>query len=330
MKYQYNGFIAENIAPKNAKGIGVYDSLGSKILSIPLGRLAHLKKQKLFSFGVVSDLHLTAEQTSTSTHFDNALSFFEEQGCEFCCHTGDMTNIGFWYNKEDVEIYLGQFAEYKRICDKHSALPVYGICGNHESYNKAITENLADLEEYTGNPLYFTVKHNNELFVFIGQPSSYQTINEEELSWLIKTLEDNADFRCHIFVHVFPPNDSGSTKNVYTGYFGQYLESVQALLAQYENAILYHGHSHIKFECQEIDKATVYTRKNGYHSVHIPSVAASRDVVLQSDETYKMVTDESCSQGYIVDVYEDCLVYNGFEFTTKKPVPTGVFMLEVR
>jgi predicted phosphodiesterase len=330
MKYQYNGFIKENIAPKNAKQIGVYDKKGNRMLSISLRSLTPVKKEKLFSFGVVSDLHLTAERTVTSTHFDNALTFFEEQGCEFCCHAGDMTNIGFWYNSGDTEMYTGQFAEYKRICDKHPNMPVYGICGNHESYNKAITENLTDLEEYTGKSLYFTVRHNNELFVFIGQPTSYQTINAEELEWLSNILEENADLRCHVFVHVFPPNDSGSTKNVYTGYFGQYLSALQDLLREYDNSILYHGHSHIKFKCQEIDKATVYTNKNGYHSVHIPSVAASRDIVKQDDDTYKMVTDESSSQGYIVDVYDDCLVYNGFEFTTKKPVPTGVFKLDVR
>ena len=330
MRYQYSGLITQNIAPKNTKQIGVYDSRENRILSIPLGRLTPPEKEKLFSFGVVSDLHLTAERTVTSTHFDNALSFFEEQGCEFCCHAGDMTNIGFWYNSGDTEIYLGQFSEYKRICDKHPDLPVYGICGNHENYNRVITDNLTELEEYTGHPLYFTVRHNNELFVFIGQPTSYQTINAEELQWLRGVLEENADLRCHVFVHVFPPSDSGSTKNVYTAEFGQYLSDVQALLNEYENTILYHGHSHIKFKCQEIDKATVYTNKNGYHSVHIPSVAASRDVVLQEDGTYKMVTDESSSQGYVVDVYEDCLVYNGFEFTTKKPVPTGVLKLSVR
>ncbi len=330
MKYKYNGFIVQNIAPKNANKIGVYDSSSNRMFSIPLGRLTPPEKEKLFSFGLISDLHLTAERTTTSTHFDNALSYFEEQDCEFCCHAGDMTNIGFYYNSGDTEMYTGQFAEYKRICDLHPNLPVYGICGNHENYNRVITENLAELEEYTGNPLYFTVRHNNELFVFIGQPTSYQTINAEELEWLRSILEENSSLRCHIFVHVFPPNDSGSTKNVYEGYFGQYLNDVQTLLKQYENTILYHGHSHIKFKCQEMDKATVYTNKNGYHSVHIPSVAASRDVEKQDDGTYKMVTDENSSQGYIVDVYDDFIVFNGVDFNTKKPVPTGVFKLDVR
>lgn len=329
MSYQYNGFIPQNIAPKGATKIGVYNSKGKKIGEVPLGRLAPVNKTKLFSFGLISDIHVSAERTETSTHFDNALTYFEEQGCSFCCHAGDMTNIGFWYNRGDTEIYLGQFAEYKRICDLHPNMPVYGICGNHENYNKVITANLTELEEYTGHGLYFTIKQGNDLFIFIGQPASYETINKEELQWLYETLEANRNIRSHIFVHVFPPNDSGNTKNVYTAYFGQYADNVKSLLNHYKNTILYHGHSHIKFECQELDKTTNYTEKNGFPSVHVPSVGESRNVVLQEDGTYKRVSEGLCSQGYVVDVYDDCVVYNGMDFIGGEPIPTGTLKIDM-
>lgn len=328
MNYQYNGFIPQNIAPKGTKQIGVYDESGKRLCGIPLGSLTPINKNKLYSFGLISDLHVTAEQTATSTHFDNALSYFEQQGCLFCCHAGDMTNIGFWYNSDDTQMYLGQFEEYKRICDLHPNMPVYGICGNHENYNKVITENLSELEAYTGHGLYYTVKHNDELFVFIGQPNSYQTINQEELQWLYETLEENRYIRCHIFVHVFFPNDSGNTKGVYTAYFGSYADNVKSLLNHYKNTILYHGHSHIKFKYQELDKSTNYTDKNGFTSIHIPSVGVSHDVVLNEDGTYKRVPDNSSSMGYVVDVYDDCLVYNGIDFNKNEFVPTGVFKVD--
>jgi predicted phosphodiesterase len=328
MSYKYDGFISQNIAPKGAKNINVYDNNGNKIYTIPLGNLTPVNKTKLFSFGLISDLHLTAERTITSTHFDNALTYFEEQGCSFCCHAGDMTNIGFWYNRGDTEIYLGQFAEYKRICDLHPNLPVYGICGNHENYNAVITENLTELEEYTGHGLYFTVNQGNDLFIFIGQPTSYQAINLEELQWLEGVLEENKNMRCHIFVHVYPPSDSGNTKDCYPASFGSHWDTLKNLLNKYTNTILYHGHSHIKFNCQELDKTTNYTEKNGFSSLHVPSVAASRDVVLQADGTYKRVTDESSSMGYLVDVYDDCIVYNGIEFNSKKPIPTGIIKID--
>lgn len=327
MSYQYNGFIPENIAPSGTKRIGVYNSDGTRLCTIPLGTLTPINKEKLFSFGIISDLHVTAERTLTSTHFDNALTYFEEKGCVFCCHAGDMTNIGFWYNSGDTEMYTGQFAEYKRICDLHSDLPVYGICGNHENYNRVITENLTELQEYTGHSLYYKIRHYDELFIFIGQPNSYQTINEEELQWLSETLEENPNTRCHIFVHVFPPNDSGNPKECYDAYFGKFFDDVKSLLKNYKNTILYHGHSHIKFGYQELDKTTNYTEKNGFSSIHIPSVAHSMDVVKQEDGTYKRVADYSSSMGYVVDVYDDCIVYNGVDFNTKVCVPTGVIKI---
>ena len=37
--YKYNHFIPQNIAPKGAKSIGVYDG-NKKICTIPLGRMA--------------------------------------------------------------------------------------------------------------------------------------------------------------------------------------------------------------------------------------------------------------------------------------------------
>ena len=327
MSYKYTHFIPQNIAPKGAKSIGVYNASGKRIGEIPLGFLSPVSKTKLFSFGLISDLHVTAERTKTSTNLDNALTYFEEQGCAFCCHAGDMTNIGFWYNQGDTEIYLGQFAEYKRICDLHPNLPVYGVCGNHENYNKSITENLSELQTYTGHGLYYTIRQGDDLFIFIGQTSSAYTINQEELQWLYETLEANRAIRSHIFVHVFPPNDSGNTKNCYTAYFGSLYDNVKSLLNHYKNTILYHGHSHIKFQMQEIDETTNYTEKNGFRSVHIPSVGDSRNVVLQADGTYKRVSDGS-SQGYIVDVYDDCIVLNGIDFINNKPVPLGTFKID--
>lgn len=332
MRYVYNGFIPQNIAPKGAKKIGVYNAKGVRVAEIPLGRLAPVTKNKLYSFGLVSDIHVAGTPLTDATpseHFDNALSYFEEQGCLFCCHGGDMTNIGFWLNSTDTTIYTTQFAEYKRICDLHPNLPVYGICGNHENYNKKITTNLTELQTYTGHGLYYTVQQGDDLFIFIGQPASYETINKEELQWLYETLEANRNIRSHIFLHVFPPNDSGNTKNSYaSAVFGGYANIVKNLLNHYKNAILYHGHSHIKFEYQELDETTNFTEKNGYPSVHIPSVSHSMDVVLQSDGSYKRVADYRSSQGYIVDVYEDCIVFNGIEFNGEKVEPLGTLKID--
>lgn len=329
MKYQYKGLIPQNVAPAGAVKIGVYDSRGNQVAEISLGRLQRPGGEKLFSFGLISDIHVNENGTETSTHFDKALTFFEEQGCVFCAHAGDMTNIGFWYNSGDTEIYLGQFAEYKRICDLHPNLPVYGICGNHDNYNKSITGNLTELEEYTGRGLYHTVTQGDDLFIFVGQPAnSNPTMNDEEFAWLHSLLSTNPGRRCHVFTHFYVANDSGSTKNCYTCYFGSHEAEFKSLMASHGRAIHYHGHSHIKLECQELDKSTNYTEKNGFPSVHVPSVGGSRNVVQQSDGSWTRVTEGLCSQGYIVDVYDNYVILNGWDFLGDKPVPLGTYKID--
>ena len=323
----YTGFIPQNIAPKNVKNIIVYEN-GVKKGSIPLGFLERPKGEKLFSIGIISDIHCDGTgATGAGEDFNRALTYFEKQGCVMCCHAGDMTNIGFW--NEDGTQNLTQFAEYKKYRDLHPNLPVYGTCGNHESYAKKITETVDKLQEYAGFDMYYSVRHQNDLFIFICQPASYETINKEQLQWLYETLEVNRNIRCHVFVHVFPPNDSGNTLQCYSASFGQYLTQTQALLRHYKNTILYHGHSHIKFKYQELDENTNYTNKNGYHSIHIPSSSHCMDVALQENGSYKRVVDYTVAQGYVVDFYSDYIIYNGVTFETEEPEPFGTFKIDL-
>ena len=98
------------------------------------------------------------------------------------------------------------------------------------------------------------------------------------------------------------------------------------MLSQYTNVILFHGHSHIKFEYQELDKSANYTDKNGFKSVHIPSLGRPRNIDLTNSETPHV---DSEGQGYIVDVYEDCIVLNGMDLVNFEYIPTGVFKIDI-
>lgn len=89
--------------------------------------------------------------------------------------------------------------------------------------------------------------------------------------------------------------------------------------------ILFHGHSHMKFQCQELDKTTNYAEKNGFKSVHIPSLGVPREV---DTVNKKSVDDRTASQGYIIDVYDDCIVLNGWDFINGEYTPLGVFKID--
>lgn len=206
MAYVYRHFIPQNIAPKGTKSIAVYKD-GVKVTEIPLGRMEPPAAEPLYSFGLLSDIHMTGDSEvgtrekdgngsiTDGFYFRKALGFFKNSGCRFVCISGDLTDVGlFNYTSESTKseyyyYYPDQFEEYKAICDIFAAdLPVYGCCGNHESYVKNIDgvyddkwenpknnngewiakpepwaqiDTIEKLRYYTGTPLYYTISAEN-------------------------------------------------------------------------------------------------------------------------------------------------------------------------
>jgi predicted phosphodiesterase len=349
MAYKYKHFIPQNIAPKGAKEIGVYSASGEKLCIIPLGSMSPITKEKLYSFGIISDLHISHNvyvAWQPIPKFDNALTLFEDKGCAFCIACGDLTNTGFYLRTDEGTAgteYLDerQFAKYMEICDKHT-IPVYELCGNHESYyGIPITNNLNLLETYTGKGvLSYTITQGNDLFILCGQNSGSSVMSADDFQWLGETLEANKNKRCFVFIHSHIDDnieggveDSGNPcyareNSIFgNGYWGATNRTnFINLMKQYPNAILFHGHTHMKFEAQEFDKDANFSEKNGFKSVHVPSSGAPRKL-LSEDGTWEAADTES--QGYIVDVYDDCIVLNGMDLINKKPVPIGVYKIDI-
>lgn len=359
MAYKCTHFIPQNTAPLGTKRIGIYDENGNKLFQISLGGLTPVKKEKLYSFGIVSDTHMGYNKTSgfssytdpndpltvgTSTNDGNgilpngtllrrALEFMTEQGIEFCCNCGDLTNIGFYWARGDTELFPYQFQEYRDICALFPDLPMYNIMGNHESYNANITENLDEMEQYTGSrEIAYYFEKNNDVFIFVGQSSNTTPMTDAHLQWLTDKLTEFKERRCFVFIHSFMRDDSGAPCNArdndtFSMTWGlTKTNNFKKMLASYPNVILFHGHSHMKFESQEFDKNANYTEKNGFKSVHIPSCGDPRTLL---NDTGAWETDQNGSQGYIVDVYDDCIVLNGMDFINEKPVPLGVYKIDI-
>ena len=332
--YKYSHFIPQNTAPSGAKKIGVYDADGKRVCGIPLGRLTPPNGEKLYSFGLLSDIHLypiAAVAWHPEMKFSNALTFFENVGCAFVAVSGDLTQTGLSLDDTTSGLDTRQFAKYKEICDAHT-IPVYAICGNHESITNKdayAMKNQRDLlVEYIGNDLYFTVAQGNDLFIFVGQSDWDEVMSDEEFSWLTEILESNTDKRCFVFIHPYIEEDSGDPldvreNSIFDNWGTVKTKAFMDLMAQHKNTILFHGHSHTVYESQVLDKNANYTDKNAFRSVHVPSLA--RPLIVTSDGTY--YNDDTAGQGYIVDVYEDCIVLNGMDLINEKPVPIGTYRI---
>lgn len=332
MAYKYKHFIPQNTAPSGAQSIGVYNSNGERVCTIPLGRMSPPTATKRYSFGLFSDIHIypiAAVEWTPEVKFDNALTYLENVGCAFCVQCGDFTQTGLFLYGDTTTMDTRQFAKYKEICDKHT-IPVYGICGNHESITGvAITNNLTELKEYTGTDLYYTITQDNDVFIFIGQPSYNKVMGDDALQWLSETLEENRNKRCFVFIHPYIEEDSGDPldfreNSVFDDWGTTKTNSFINLMKQYPNTILFHGHSHTKFECQQYDVNANYTERNGFKSVHVPSLGKPRDVNPTTGETPE---DNYGSQGYVVDVYDGFIVLNGMDLINNEYVPLGVYKI---
>ena len=339
--YKYTHLIKENTAPIGAKSIGIYNENGKRIGSLGLGRLSPSLSNvdKLYSFLTISDDHITKD--TAVTDFQRALTYAENSDCAFTCICGDLTDDG-----SDT-----QLERHKSIVDNYAKTkPVYAMGGNHEAIWGYMT--FDRLTPYTGKPLFYSLGINRngvcvdsdvsktpkaydasvkDVFIMVSHYGKYheksdndagregwfstEFVSVEELQWLYETLEANRNKRCFVFVHVFPYEDGVGDANRYYGGVqwrttdGGIGQALVGLLKHYKNTILFHGHSHLRFSLQEVDKKANYSSEVGYRSVHIPSLSVPRDRI---DGTTQYVYAES--EGYVVDVFENCIILNGRDF----------------
>lgn len=342
--YKYTHLIRENTAPIGAKSIGIYNENGKRVGGFGLGRLSPSlsNADKLYSFLGIADVHITYE--TANTDFQRALTYAENSDCAFTLIDGDLTRNGSDTQMQQYQSIVYNYAKKK---------PVYAMGGNHESiwgymtfdrltpytgkplfYSFGINSdgNCAD-SDVSKTPKAYD-ESVKDVFIMVGYYGKYHSksdntegregwfssefVSVEELQWLYETLEANRNKRCFIFNHAFPYDDYvGDVDHLYGG--GQWRtkdggvgQAFINLLNHYKNTILFHGHSHLRFWLQERGKIANYSSSVGYRSVHIPSLSVPRDPINSTNPNDPYIYAES--EGYIVDVFDNCIILNGRDF----------------
>lgn len=314
----YTELIPENIAPLGARRIGIYDSNGNRVGFVPLGKLTPPNPaQKLYSFGAIADVHIVYD--TAQVDFQRALTYLNNtEDVAFTCICGDLTANGS----------AEQLATYKSYVDTYSPnTPVYAISGNHECTNEPTT--TAKIQPYTGQPLYYSFNHGNDVFIMLGEYrwSNDHLFEDGELQWLYETLEANRNKRCFVFFHVFPWGDCGNANGLYTNnlFSGTPGSVFISLLKHYKNTTLFHGHSHLKYDLQRVDSKANYSNALGFRSVHISSLAVPRGDT-NGDGVYDNIYAES--EGYVVDVYPNGIHLRGRDFVRGVFLPISSYWLD--
>ena len=321
---QYTDFIPENIAPSGVRRIGIYDVNGNRVGQIPLGPLTPpTPRKKLYSFGALSDVHIGYD--TSASDFRAALTYLNKnEDVAFTCICGDLTGDG-----SDA-----QFEQYKSVVDEYSSdVSVYAIAGNHEGMTANVETRIA---AYTGHPLYYSFTRGDDVFIMVGviggdSYSNGVVFTDGELDWLESTLEANKGRRCFVFQHIFAGvrNEPacGNANGLYTNWCwhdSAECTRFENLMKQY-STIWFHGHSHLRYTLQSIADYANYSKEDGYHSIHIPSLAVPRDDA-DGDGAYEQVF--AGSEGYVVDVYPNGIHLRGRDFVKGEYLPIASYWLD--
>lgn len=315
---KYDKFIPENKAPQNDDLIYVYNN-GIKIGKIKVGNMKMPPiGEKLYSFGALSDIHL--QYSTAQEDFQRALTYLNNtEDVEFTCICGDLTDNG----------EIADFQEYVEYVNTYSEdTPVYEVTGNHDVQTTQASFDF--LKPYTGHNLYYSFTQGDDVFIMFGMTAwlgvTGETFSQESLQWLYETLEDNRNKRCIVFQHVLRFDGSGKPYSL--AMTGDLLNCTSgkvfvSLMEHYKNVIWFHGHSHMKYDCQEDCSYANYDNFFGCKSIHIPSLSVPRDYV-NGEYAYMYAK----SEGYVVDVYRNHIVLRGRDFVVEKFLPIATYCLD--
>lgn len=336
----YDDFIKTNVAPYAASQIGVYNSSGERVGSIPLGTFKPAYGERLYRFGIISDVHNETDQADENqSDIRNALTFFnEKEDIEFTCISGDLTQTSYSSGNLTTEMALYQ----ANLAAIGNSTPVYPTTGNHDCPQNSDVDidtfksyaGISDL--FTSDAIYsyeVTKTHTTsggttvtDHFLFLGMKRyefTSSTYLDADITWLGNKLEAYKNDRCFIFTHMFFPDASGNFQSIYPSgnwLSGTQLNNLKTLRGNYPRAIWFSGHSHWKWYLQAAEaQANIWPTSNVGRTtawcVHIPSCASPIDSsVCNSSLSSTRVSMSGQSEGAIVDVYENYVDIRAIEF----------------
>ncbi len=319
--------------------------------TIPADRL--MTKDELYVFGALSDTHQGTRYGSTDipyNHFVNAAKVLYEKGAITVGICGD-----FSYLNVESEYILHANA-IREIYGFAPDMPIFTTTGNHESrdpypFNKEMyLEYTRDLVDYDSD-LYYIFSDGNNLDYVIELPdgsvmiffhqvyyqygsSTSRLVTDAQLDWLGARFEQYKDRTVFFFFHTFMDEQVGDASTPGNEYGLPMISSTveykkfDEYFKKYTNVVYFSGHSHWAFDSQFVDPKpgkTNYDKniddKDGTYAtmVHIPACSTPRTLVGSGDGR---------SEGYIVYVYEDCVVFMGYEFVKDETFAYATYIIE--
>ena len=271
--------------------ISVVNNFEGGASSLPFG-------DKLYSFGVMADIHIeVAGYDSSLDKFNAALSMFESLGAETVCISGDVADTS---NTDEL-------IRYRDAVVAHPNLQIHTCAGNHD---KRVIDEV--WETYVGTERNYVFTKNNDVFIFLSVDNGSSSKYTQAIEWLKNQLLMYKGARIFLFMHFPPSGYSGLLEGQYYG-FDSSEEEDNTLVKMFNNTrhiTVFHGHTHYSFDVQEyFDEMNIFRfNAKDVNLIHVPSSAYTRD---------KNFNSNGKSEGWLVDVYEKGIVLTGCDFETQ-------------
>ncbi|MBQ4626882.1 MAG: metallophosphoesterase [Clostridia bacterium] len=317
--------------------------------------------EEIYRFGALSDLHfnryngsLTGDDATVT--FPNALNFLEKFDVELVGMSGDISADG----ERDA------FEKFNKISSEYD-FPVYTCTGNHDVskyftfenwqelmnagvYGEEKADGVADVAANGMDFVYAPADCNGDVFIFLSQYKwDYGTLEsriltDEQLDWLEAQLEKYSDKTVFLFFHTFLNNpvegeepamgEGNLINNVGRKYDLAFTEGCadevrfEALMKEHKNVVFFNGHSHWRYDMQKLNPQLNIANYGGEYAtmVHISSVSSPRTTKINlndGDEHYMRN-----SEGMLVTVYNDCIVFTGVEFLKGELLSYATYVVE--
>lgn len=317
--------------------------------------------EKTYSFGALSDVHFNRYNGSLSGDdacltFPNALNFIEYFDVELVGISGDISADG----ERDA------FEKFNTITSDYD-FPVYTCTGNHDVSDDYTLENWQALvntgvygenkkdgvKDVAGNGLDFVYAPegaDGDVFIFLSQfawdynDANSRILTDEQLDWLEAQFEKYKDTTVYLFFHTFLNNPvEGENPNMGEGNLennvGRHYDLAftdgcpdevrfRGMMDKYENVVFFNGHSHWAYDMQKLNPNLNIADYNGEYAtmVHISSVSSPRRTTANIDDSSEHFMRSS--EGMIVTVYEDKIVFNAVDFLKGEMLAYATYVIE--
>ncbi len=313
--------------------------------ALPASKRLSLSQADL-TFASVSDVHLNydAQNYGASAKWTAALNFFDTQGVDMVVVSGDLTESG---GMNDYKRYTAAVSASTFPLEK-----IYEAKGNHDSpentFFMSTTKGEDQVHPYKNSPYFHFLKKGegtakDNLFIFMAQElkstsssPSQDNFSAQQLDWLEDLLIRYSGTNTNIFIieHAlmrnFGPGDrvdgAYSQPIILDEKFAGNMR-FKALLTEYKEAILMSGHTHLS-----LYEMLNFSDENGTAArmIHNSSTSQPRSYTSSGTISYNSegaTTSKKGSEGYIVSVYDDYILYTGYNLTTRKIIPRACYLL---